>query len=80
MSDNAFSQLHLYGGQCPEVGQSLNWSDATALRERLLQDISTLDRQREELEQIDGKINFSLQQTCREMIHSRQVLYRQLGR
>jgi hypothetical protein len=25
-------------------------------------------------------MDFSLQQTCREMIHSRQVLYRQLGR
>ena len=79
MFEKSFSQLHLYGAQYPEAGQSLNWPDTTALRERLLQEISALDRQRDRLAQIDGRIDFSLQQTCREMIHARQVLYRQLG-
>jgi hypothetical protein len=80
MSENSFSRLHLYGANCPEAGPALNWSDTNALRQHLLQDISTLDRQRELLEQVDGKIDFSLQQTCREMIHSRQRLYCQLRR
>ena len=80
MSDKSFSHLQLYGARCPETGQSLYWDDATALRERLLREISALSDQREQLEQVDGKMNFSLQQTCKEMIHSRQILYRQLGR
>jgi hypothetical protein len=79
MSEKSFSHLHLYGAQYPVIGQSLNWSDTAALRDRLLQEISALDRQRDRLEQVDGRIDFSLQQTCREMIHARQVLYRQLG-
>jgi hypothetical protein len=80
MSENTFSHLQLYGADCPQAGQSLYWDDATVLRERLLLEISTLNRQREQLEQVDGKMNYSLQQTCKEMIHSRQVLYRQLSR
>lgn len=80
MSDRPISNLQLYGAHGPEIGASLNWPDATALRERLLLEICALDRQREQLEQIDGKMDFSLQQTCREMIHSRRALYRQLGR
>ena len=79
MSEKSFSQLHLYGAQSPKAGQSLSWPDTSALRDRLLQEISTLDRQRERLEQVDGRIDFCLQQTCREMIHSRRALYRQLG-
>ena len=80
MSEKSFSQLQLYGADCPLMGQALNWPDTTALRERLLLEISALERQREQREQIDGKMDFSLQQTCKEMIHSRQMLYRQLGR
>ncbi|MEH6593179.1 MAG: hypothetical protein V7746_23110 [Halioglobus sp.] len=80
MSEKSFSRLSLYGAECPVSGQPLNWSGTTQLRERLLNEICALDRQCDLLEQIDGKIDFSLQQTCREMIHSRQVLYRQLGR
>jgi hypothetical protein len=80
VSDKCFSHLHLYGADCPRSGQALNWSDATELRQRLLLEISALDRQRELLEQVDGKMDFSLQQTCKEMIHGRQALYRRLGR
>ncbi len=80
MSEKSFSQLQLYGADCPVTGQALNWSGTTELRERLLLEISALDRQRERREQVDGKMDFSLQQTCREMIHARQMLYRQLGR
>ena len=76
----SFSRLQLYGLDRTQAEQTLYWPDATALREQLLQEISALDRQREQLEQIDGKMNFSLQQTCAEMIHSRQILYRQLRR
>ena len=80
MSDKPFSSLHLYGADAPESAYALNWSDATTLRETLLREIATLERQREQLEQVDGKMNFCLQQTCREMIHSRQNLFRRLGR
>ena len=61
-------------------GVALDWFGATRLRERLFLEICALDRQCELYEQVDGKIDFSLQQTCREMIHSRRALYRQLGR
>jgi hypothetical protein len=80
MSTSSFSHLKLYGAATTDTGPSLNWRDTSELRQSLLQDISTLDRQRELLEQVDGKIDFSLQQTCREMIHSRQRLYCQLRR
>lgn len=80
MSEKSFSPLRLYGSDCPLMGQTLNWPNTSALRERLLLEISALERQREEKEQVDGKMDFSLQQTCKEMIHARQMLYRQLGR
>ena len=80
MFEKCFSQLQLYGGDCPVTGQILNWSGSTVLRERLLLEISALERQREQREQVDGKMDFSLQQTCKEMIHARQMLYLQLRR
>lgn len=80
MKEHFLAQLHLYGAECPETGQPMYWSGTTQLREQLLSEICVLERQREQLEQVDGTMDFSLQQTCREMIHSRRVLYRQLGR
>jgi hypothetical protein len=79
MSGKLFSHLPLYSAQCPAEDQSLSWSGTTELREQLLSEISALARQSEELEQVDGRIDFSLQQTCREMIHARKALYRALG-
>ena len=80
MTEKSFTPLKLYSADPPELGKARNWPDITALRERLLREISALDRQCERFEQVDGKMDFSLQQTCREMIHSRQALYRQLQR
>ena len=80
MPDRCISRLARYGTECLEPESSLYWSGTARLRERLLMEICALDRQRDKLEQIDGKMDFSLQQTCREMIHSREILYRQLGR
>jgi len=80
VTEKSLRQLQLYGAEYPETEQALNWSGTTQLRERLLAEICALDRQCEQLEEVDGKMDFSLQQTCREMIHSRRVLFRQLGR
>jgi len=80
VSEKSFSQLPMYRGGCPVMGQALSWSNTTALRERLLAEICAVAQHRELREQIDGKMDFSLQQTCKEMIHVRRQLYRQLER
>ena len=44
------------------------------MRERLAQDITRLERQLEQLKTSDNNRDFSLQQTYREMIHSRREM------
>ncbi|MEH6589930.1 MAG: hypothetical protein V7746_06745 [Halioglobus sp.] len=80
MPDSPLSRLQFYrsGSTCDEP--ALSWSGTVRMRAQLLKEINTLERKKEQLEQVDGKVNFCLQQTCREMIHSRRSLYRQLAR
>lgn len=44
------------------------------MRERLMQDITRLERKLEQLKISDDNRDFSLQQTYREMIHSRREM------
>jgi hypothetical protein len=43
-------------------------------------EIQALEEQLAQLEESKSEIDFSLRQTCREMIHSRQQLFLQLRR
>ena len=48
--------------------------NSTAMRDQLMREITTLERKLEQLSQIDGKVDYSLAQTYREMIHSRREM------
>jgi len=50
------------------------------LREQLISEIHCLDEQLSRLQEAERAIDFSLQQTCREMIQSRQRLFEKIRR
>lgn len=60
--------------------EGLPLQNTSGLKEKLLGEIALLDQQMSELEFVSGSTDFSMQQTCREMIHSRKLLYNQLTR
>jgi hypothetical protein len=80
MPDFPLSRLQFYRSGSTCDAPTLSRSGTVRMRVQLLKEINALERQKEQLEQVDGKVNFCLQQTCREMIHSRRALYRQLER
>lgn len=82
MAQSTIPSLQLYrdSESNSERPSALDQSSSTHLREQLLSEICRLDQRRSELELVDGKVDFSMQQTCKEMIHSRQVLFRSLRR
>jgi hypothetical protein len=80
MSEKSFSSLGLHKSDCPESDAIMDWCSTTRLREQLVAEIGELDKQLARLEALEGCPDFSLQQTCREMIHSRQAMFRQLRR
>ena len=58
----------------------MDWCRSAELREQLVAEIHALEEKLAELEEREAQIDFSLRQTCREMIHSRQQLFLQLRR
>ena len=78
MADNNYSCLDLEKDFASSVGNPLDRRHCARIREQLLAEIQSLE---ERLADLQGdSVDFSLQQTCREMIHSRQQLYLQLRR
>lgn len=78
MADNNYSCLDLEKDFASSVDNPLDTRRCTRLREQLLAEIQSLE---EKLADLQGdSFDFSLQQTCREMIHSRQQLYLKLRR
>ena len=55
-------------------------ADGAQLRDQLLSEIQALEGQLSALQDSGEAVDFSMQQTCREMIHSRQQLYLKLRR
>ncbi len=55
-------------------------ANVAAVRQQLLQEIIELQRQLDSAAEAPGGVDFSLIQTCREMIHSRRALFNQLER
>lgn len=80
MSDNNYKRLGLHKSDCIDPNNPLDWCRSTQLREQLIAEINALEAQLATLEEGAEQVDFSLQQTCREMIHSRQQLYLQLRR
>lgn len=54
--------------------------DANQLKERLIMEMLELDKQRHSLESSHSPVDFSMIQTCKEMIQSRRVLLEQLNK
>ena len=78
MADNNYSCLDLEKDFASSVDNPLDPRRCTRIREQLLAEIQSLE---EKLADLQGdRVDFCLQQTCREMIHSRQQLYLKLRR
>ncbi len=80
MADNNYTCLNLEKDVASSLDNPLDRRRSTQLREKLVSEIQALEEQLAALEASSDAIDFSMQQTCREMIHSRQQLYLELCR
>ena len=80
MADNHYTCLELEKDVAHQVDSPLDSRRCTRLRDQLLAEIQTLEEQLSALQDSGDTVDFSMQQTCREMIHSRQQLYLKLRR
>jgi hypothetical protein len=80
MADNNYTCLELEKDFVPSAHNPLDACRCARLREQLVAEIEALQRKLAALQDSDQAFDFSLQQTCREMIHSRQQLYLRLRR
>jgi hypothetical protein len=78
--DNSFEVLELHKCDYHESDNPLDWCASAQLREQLMAEIHALDERLSALRDSLPEMDFSMQQTCREMIHSRQQLFLQLRR
>ena len=78
MAENHFRCLELEKDSGAVAAKPLDPSRCHHLKEQLLHEIQALEEQLLLLKQSADSIDFSMQQTCREMIHSRQRLFRKL--
>ena len=53
--------------------------NTSKVKEKLLQELLELEKQMELLKSESGKVDFSMMQTYKEMIHSRKTLFNELS-
>jgi hypothetical protein len=80
MADNNYTCLNLEKDVTSSLDNPLDRQRSSQLREKLVAEIQALEEQLSAREASGDAIDFSMQQTCREMIHSRQQLYLELCR
>jgi hypothetical protein len=80
MADNNYTCLELEKDVVTSLDNPLDPRRSSMLREKLVAEIQALEAQLTALQDSEDTVNFSMQQTCREMIHSRQQLYLKLRR
>ncbi len=80
MADKKNSGRESHGDSGSVIANTLDRSRCQHVKMRLLEEIQALESQLALLKNSSEAMDFSAQQTCREMIHSRQQLYRQLDR
>ena len=80
MTENAYHVLAAHKCDHHAATTPLDWRMSAQRRELLVQEIRSLQQHLDILTEHEHRANFSARQTCREMIHSRQQLYRQLRR
>ena len=76
MADDHYKWLDAERDKSPHP--PLDTASSARLRDQLMGEIQVLEAELSALQDGDGQIDFSRQQTCREMIHSRQQLYLKL--
>lgn len=66
--------------RCAPLGEEtdLDWCAGSRLRDQLIGEVRQLEYRLQRLFDQGGPPDFSLQQTCREMIHSRRMMIRRL--
>lgn len=63
-----------------ETPSGLSLQNTFTVKEQLLKELLELEKQAEVLKRSDQGVDFSMLQTYKEMIHSRQVYFSQLSR
>ena len=76
MSDNHYKWLE--AERDPNPHPPMDRACSARLQEQLIAEIQVLEAELSALQDCGGQIDFSRQQTCREMIHSRQQLFLKL--
>ena len=66
--------------RCAPLGEQteVDWCAGSRFRDQLIGEVRVLERRLQTLAQQPDGPDFSLQQTCREMIHSRRMMIRRL--
>ena len=54
--------------------------NTTLIRQKLLEELVELERQKQKLELQNSQMDFSMLQTYKEMIHSRRIMFNELNR
>ena len=81
LPDNSYHVLGMHKCDYHQADNPLDWCRSAKLREQLVAEIQALEQRLAAIsEEHEAGIDYSLQQTCKEMIHSRQQLYLQLQR
>ncbi len=80
MPTNSYDKLELHKSDCGDTNHPLDWCRSARVRDQLLAEIHALEERLAALQDSEAEIDYSLRQTCREMIHSRQQFYLQLRR
>ena len=80
MADHILKCLNLDRDADPRASVGLDRAGSARLREQLVEEISLLDAKLGALQEQGAHLDVSMQQTCREMIHSRQQLFLRLSR
>ncbi len=78
VSHNSYKLFDLHKSNCIDPDSPLDWCRSARMRDKLMAEIHALEERLATIEESEAGIDFSLRQTCREMIHSRQQLYLQL--
>ena len=76
MTNNHYKWLEV--GRDDATRKELDRAISTRLRQRLVAEIQQLEAELAALQECEDAIDLSMQQTCREMIHSRQQLFLKL--
>jgi hypothetical protein len=77
---NPYDKLGMHKCDYGDADQPLDWCSSARVREQLLTEIQALEDRLLALQDSEVAIDYSMRQTCREMIQSRQRFFLQLRR